>query len=265
MFGYLKIDKKSPEKVKEYFKYSYCSLCKVLNENYGLLGRCIISYDITVLSLFLIDPHIYENFDKIHCIRGKTSTQKNALLRQLSTLNILLFKEKLLDSIKDTGKIQYKILFFLFKKIFEKAQKYDPLLAELTHSLFGEFYKNEANTRDIFSISSVFADIMMKIGCYFNLDKSSNVFLGEISKWVYFIDAVDDLEKDIENDEFNVFKKNKLDDNNISTFIEIYKRIYNPDFNRLNLKNINELTLYHLTKHSIPETTFKIFRGKLYA
>ena len=207
MFGYLKIDKKSPKKVKHYFKYSYCSLCKALGEYYGLFGRCIISYDVTIFTLFVIEPELYKDYKKICCIRGKTCTQNEVIFRKLASLNILLFEEKLIDCINDNGKFKYRLLYFLFKKIFKKAQKNDPDLLELVHLSFRKFYKYESTETGIIEIANRFANVLADIGYFFNFNKEKINILCEISKWVYFIDAVDDLEKDIKNSEFNALKK----------------------------------------------------------
>lgn len=265
MFGYLNISKRSPEKVKQYFKYSYCSLCKALDEHYGPFGRCLISYDVTVFALFVVDPELHKDYKKIHCIRGKTYTQKSEIFRSLASLNILLFREKLIDCINDSGKFRYKFLYFIYKRLFKKTQKNDPALSKLIHLKFAEFYKNETEELNIMEISNRFSDVITEIGFFYKLNKEKNDILGEIAKWVYFIDAVDDLEKDIKNSEFNALKKminNNEDD--FKVFIDLYKLLYKPDFEKLDLKKIDELTIFHLVKHSIPDTTFKIMRRKLY-
>ena len=69
MFGYIRISK--PElKVKEYemYKAVYCSLCKYLGKEYGILSRLTLSYDFTFLALLNMSlKDGCENFHKGRC------------------------------------------------------------------------------------------------------------------------------------------------------------------------------------------------------
>jgi hypothetical protein len=52
LFGYIKISK-GELKIKEYELYRgvYCTLCKVLGKNYGLISRSTLNYDFNFLTL----------------------------------------------------------------------------------------------------------------------------------------------------------------------------------------------------------------------
>lgn len=268
MYGYLKITSNVPKNIKNYFKYSYCSLCKALQKHYGALGSLTLSYDVTVLSLFLIKEEVYKPYKKIYCIGGKTFSQNDEIFRKLSSLNIFLFREKIKDNLNDEKKLKNIILHKIFNKTVKKAEKIDPDLSEIVRNQFIEFYNLEKKNLSIEQLSELFANLMLEILKFLNMNEKYNDIILNISRWVYYIDAVDDFEKDCKSGEFNPLKNyincNKITENEIIILIELYKKIFNPNNLILNKNDYNEVVLRHILYNCIPLTTFYIMRKKRY-
>lgn len=268
MYGYLKLTSNVPKNVKKYFKYSYCSLCKSLQKHYGLLGSLTLSYDVTVLSLLLINEKSFEPYVKIHCIGGKTFSQNDETFRQLASLNIFLLREKLKDNLNDEKKIKNVILWKIFDRIIKKAENLDFELSKIVAEQFDKFYKLEKENPTIIDLCNLFGDLMLNICLSLKMDEKYYNTIINISRWIYFIDVIDDYEKDLKTGEFNPLKgviNPQLafydKDNYI---IDIYRKIFNPISENLNKIYSNEVVLRHILFSSIPLTTFYIMRKKRY-
>ena len=208
MFGYVTINK--PElKIKDFEIYRgyYCGLCHSLRENYGLKGQLTLTYDMTFLALLL--SSLYE--------ADMEETQHRCMLHPLEKRNIIqtkytdyvadiiiLAKWKALDDWQD----ERKILSLAFSKLLKSKPEYKDksdsiraLLKQITTlekqgetnidimaGIFGNI------TRTVFSPQNdMWKESLQKMG----------FFLG---KFIYILDAYDDLEKDIRQNLYNPLK-----------------------------------------------------------
>lgn len=268
MYGYLKITANVPKNVKKYFKYSYCSLCKSLQKHYGMLGSLTLSYDVTILSLLLIKEEFFGSYEKIHCIGGKTPSQNDETFRKLASLNIFLVREKLKDNLQDEKKLKNILLMKFFNRTIKKAENLDTSLSEIVRKEFEKFYKFEKENLSIEQLCELFANLMLEISKNFNMNKKYNDIIVNISRWLYYIDALDDYEKDCKTGEFNPLKYyincNKITENEIIALIELYKKVFISNHEILNKNYSNEVVLRHILYNCIPLTTFYIMRKKRY-
>lgn len=229
MFGYVKINK--PEmKVKEYEAYRglYCSLCRSLGKNFGVLSRLTLSYDITFLllvrlSLGLTVPEFRKGRCPFspskkcnYCINGEEE------LRFSAAVSMMLFYYKIKDNIADGSffrkMLMYIILPYALLK-YRKAEKMYPDVAEMIEEGMlrqSETEKTKTPLTDKAAHES--ADILGKIFAYgFSDEKAKAYRFGYgIGKFVYLADAADDIVKDIKNKSYN-------------PFVEKYKLIKEPD------------------------------------
>ena len=229
MFGYVKINK--PEmKVKEYEAYRglYCSLCRSLGKNFGVLSRLTLSYDITFLllvrlSLGLTVPEFRKGRCPFspskkcnYCINGEEE------LRFSAAVSIMLFYYKIKDNIADGSffrkMLMYIILPYALLK-YRKAEKMYPDVAKMIEEGMlrqSETEKTKTPLTDKAAHES--ADILGKIFAYgFSDEKAKAYRFGYgIGKFVYLADAADDIVKDIKNKSYN-------------PFVEKYKLIKEPD------------------------------------
>ncbi len=247
MFGYV-TPLKSELKFKEfeYFRSYYCGLCNEIKREYGNIPRFCLNYDLTFIG-FLLDG-LYStplNLDSIKCLRHPNKkiiiTKQTNALNYCANLSILLFDYKLTDNIKDDKSIKSKIFKFLLSSSSKKSLlKLENISNKISNNI--TILSNLENSKQISSLDEIthpFSDIMGSILLNFpyKFEDDSEILrknlysLGYfIGKWIYLIDALDDLKEDMDNNNFNP-----------------YNVLYNSnslDFNKLILSCINEIDFY---------------------
>ena len=215
MFGYIVINK--PElKVREFDRYRayYCGLCRGLQNNHGFFARLTLNYDMTFLVIFLqslYEPEEHKEMKRciLHPI-NKHEEITSEVTDYASDMNVLLSWYNLADDWKDDRKLSrgaaMKALSHQAKKVIKKY----PDKAEKIKEYLDELDMIEAsNEEDIEVPAAVFGKIMGEVFTYNDKDplKESVYNCGfYLGKFIYILDAYDDLEEDIKKDEYNGLK-----------------------------------------------------------
>lgn len=214
MFGYVTANE--PElKVKEYHEYKayYCGLCHVLKKKYGFAGQMTLTYDMTFLimlltSLYECEPKQEEHRCKAHPVRPQKMLT-NKFTEYAADMNILLTYHHLMDDWKDEGSkagcVGAGALRHTYKKLKKKYPGKSRAMAYWLHRLH-ELEK--AGEKSIDRVAGCFGKIMETILVYEpdaweDILKRMGFFLG---KFIYIMDAFDDVEKDIESGSYNALK-----------------------------------------------------------
>ncbi len=230
MLGYVKAFK--PEmKVKDYELYRgiYCSLCRALGRNYSPIAQLFLSYDFAfaaVLRLASADAGC--SFIKKSC--PYNPAKKCMICQSRETLDfcshaiIITVFYKILDNMHDGGFKSKLIAFLLYPIIFLMHKKAMRLAPEID-KIIGESMKTQSETEKkkdacIDEAAHPSADALGKI---FSLDfdgerKNSLYTLGYmVGRFVYILDAADDLADDLKNGSFNPFSSeySAINDENI--------------------------------------------------
>lgn len=211
MFGYVLVDK--PElKVREFevYKSWYCGLCRTLKDRSGFLGQMTLTYDMTFLILLL--HGLYEPKERCgECRCVAHPTQKHGIRvdefsEYAADMNLLLMYYKCMDDWNDNKKVSRlgyaKALKGKCKKI---EQRYPEKAQNIADSLL-ELSRLEAeNCRDLDRVSGCFGRLMGEIlACKKDLWEKDLRELGfYLGKYIYLLDAYEDLEKDKEAESFN--------------------------------------------------------------
>lgn len=216
MFGYITPDK--PElKIKDYevFRAYYCGLCKAMGNNYGVLSRFALNYDSVFLGLFLSSLHKEKiEFRKEVCfanpIKKKFIVRSSKSLEYAADINTMLIYHKFKDNWMDEKNYVSATALLVFKNTYKKAAKRNPKANEIIiASLFelGELEKAKCDSFD--QAAEPFAQMMkrlLSIGCYDRDKETIKIveWIGyNIGKWVYVMDAFDDLADDIKKQCYN--------------------------------------------------------------
>lgn len=215
MFGYVVVNK--PEmKVKDFDLYRsyYCGLCRELREKYGIAGQISLNYDMTFVILLLsglYEPPVKKGTTRciVHPVM-KQVVRKNEITEYAADMNLLLTYYKCMDDWADEKKILRLIYAKFLEKgdkkaetaYFEKSQKILSLLKQLS-----EWEK--AGEKDIDRMSGCFGRIMEEIFVYRKDNwepvlRRMGFYLG---KFIYLLDAYDDVEKDAETGNYNPFSE----------------------------------------------------------
>ena len=222
MLGYVQIHK--PElKVREYEIYQgyYCGVCKYIGSTYGQLPRMALSYDAAFLACLLAsvsdDP---DEPAREHCIAhhiNKKTVIRNRAIEYAGDVMLILAWYKLLDDASDEGKTSAKAVMRLLKPLHRKLRnRYAQLCEGIEWNLavLGGLEKSKCQSLD--QAAESFAKIMEVIfreGSLLlyededeeqdNLHETFAKIGYHMGKWVYLMDAADDIEDNIETGAYN--------------------------------------------------------------
>ncbi len=219
MLGYVKAFK--PEmKMKDYelYKGIYCSLCRALGRNYSPIAQLFLSYDFAfaaVLRLAVANGGC--SFVKKSC--PYNPAKKCMICQSRETLDfcshaiIITVYYKILDNIRDGG-IKSKLIAFLLYPIVFLMYKKAKRLAPDIDKIIGESMAKQSETEKkqgvcIDEAAHPSADALGKIFSLGFEDENKNLLytLGYmVGRYVYILDAADDIEDDLKNGNFNPFR-----------------------------------------------------------
>ena len=232
MFGYIMPDK--PElKIKEYemFRGYYCGLCKSMGRSFGNLSRFALNYDSVFLGLLLSAVHNeVPALKKESCIanpvKRKWIVKESPYIDYAADINVLLTYYKLTDNIRDEGGLLPRLGRIAFMKGYRKAASANKELDEIIAASIGaqiQVEKRDCSSTD--EAAEPFAAMLGKLfeEGYCGSDKSVPRVLNwigyNIGKWIYIIDAFDDIEKDIKSGSYNpLLRQYKYDGRDVEAF-----------------------------------------------
>ena len=219
MFGYVTVNK--PElKMREYYKYKayYCGLCRTLKEKYGFLGQFTLTYDMTFLVILLTS--LYESETKrgeLRCVVHPMKKQKllqNEITEYAADMNVLLTYYKLFDDWKDEKSKVGLAGLHVFHKTFLKLKEKYPEKCEVIRKSLGLLQQCEANgeaSPDV--VSRYFGELMAELFVYKKdvWEKTLRKMGFYLGKFIYLLDAYDDLDGDLKTDSYNVLTSMRAD------------------------------------------------------
>ncbi|MCR5101400.1 MAG: DUF5685 family protein [Butyrivibrio sp.] len=211
MFGYISINK--PElKFREYdiYKSYYCGFCEVLKDNFGRSGQLTLSYDLTFMIMLLSDLYDKEpDATYSRCIvhpAHKHQVRKNEFTEYAAEMNILLAYYKALDDWSDDrDRLNFLFAGILKNKVKTISAKYKDKSSLMSTNLEKIHNCEKTNDQNLDKVSGYFGEIMASIFSPYEdiwtpALKQIGFFLG---KFIYIMDAYDDIEKDIKAGSYN--------------------------------------------------------------
>ena len=218
MFGYIRIDE-TELKVKELRAYQgyYCGLCRELGK-YSQISKSMLTYDCTFLYIMLgalteERPSVEVRRCSGRMLKKRAEVTESAV-EYAAAVNVMLAAHKLLDD-KADGKKLRGAAFRLIRRDYKKAcAKYPALAQEVERSLEEQFALEARRETSIDIAADSFAKLLAAI-C-----RNSGVCTGNaefervgyhLGRWLYLIDAVDDIDSDKESNGYNPFILNGLD------------------------------------------------------
>lgn len=232
MFGYIMPDK--PElKIKEFelFRGYYCGLCKSMGRSFGIISRFALNYDSVFLGLLLSSVHNeVPVLKKEGCIanpaKRKWIVKESSHIDFAADINVLLTYYKLKDNIRDEGGLVPRLAQMAFQRGYKNAASRNKQLDRIiAASISSQVQLEEQNCSSMDKAAEPFADMLSKLleAGYKGEDQSTARILGwvgyNLGKWIYLIDAYDDMEKDIKSRSYNpLLTQYKYRDEDIKSF-----------------------------------------------
>ncbi len=220
MFGYVVVNK--PElKFKEFDIYQsyYCGLCQTLKNKYGFKGQVSLNYDMTFLAMLLsllYDGKTNEVNERcvIHPMK-KRLKYFNEYIDYAAQMTIVLAYFKCEDDWLDEKSLTKQTYKKLINHTYENIKKLYPqkiMVVEQELHQINQYEKNEHENID--DLAGCFGRVMGEI-CAFRDDiwhDDLYEFGFYLGKFIYILDAYDDIEEDMKKDTFNPLKKELNDE-----------------------------------------------------
>lgn len=217
MFGYVTVCKERlSEEAYRVFRGYYCGLCKTMGKRCSHLSRVGLSYDITFLALLLsaVDTEDERTIKKrclMHPRRDAVRVPISRAMDYSADAGVILAYLKLLDDVRDGRNIKSLFAVPLFYFGMKRARKRLPTLYGNINVHLKKLCELEKNgCGDIDETADCFAKILEIL---FTPDFIKNArerrtlaWLGyNIGRWIYVMDAYNDIEKDAKRGEYNPF------------------------------------------------------------
>lgn len=198
--------------MKDFYKYKayYCGLCKVLREKYGFLGQLTLTYDMTFLVILL--HSLYESdmsLEEHRCVVHPAKKQKmlyNEITEYAADMNIVLTYFHFADDWKDEKSKAGLVGVRAFRKTYLEIEKKYPKKCRIIRRCLKKLQTCEEQEEENIDITArYFGELMAELLTYrqdvwTKTLRRMGFYLG---KFIYILDAYDDVEKDLENGSYN--------------------------------------------------------------
>ena len=213
MFGYVRpAAQRLTQEQEQCFQSAYCGLCHALGARYGLAGRMILNYDLTFLTMLLSEGegHTCRKRCVMHPLRGRACTCGDAAFDQAADMSVILTWWQLQDGIADHGfwrGMKYRAAALLLRRAYEKARGRCPRFDEITRRHLADLSRLEAERcPSIDAAADTFAQLLSGAAEEVPDPVKRRVLaqlLYHLGRWIYLIDAADDLKKDVRTGSYN--------------------------------------------------------------
>lgn len=217
MFGYVKPS--HPEllvKEYEFYRATYCGVCRALKKYTGALSNVCHSYDSVFLALVRM---LYMEESKIsaqrrrciaHPIKSRPMLQDNPALEYTARAFGILTYYKLLDDINDE-KLGRRMAVGVLRPIFASARSRAGMqrISEICKEKLAQISELErAGERSVDKPAALFGELLGEIfaGGLDGSDRTVTYAVGyHLGKFIYAADAAEDYEKDRKQGSYNPF------------------------------------------------------------
>ena len=219
MFGYVR-PFKSELLVREYdqYKAAYCQLCRALKEHYGRAASFTLSYDCTFYALLMLSTREARlSFHHGRCVMNPLKRcdfleSGGKAYHKAAALSVLLTYHKLRDNLEDDSffKSLGSRLFlpFVSRKARKAAEEYPFLAQEAQKAMDGQ-RQAEENAGGVDACAEPTANLLAALFRELACDSLQGAALERfgyfLGRWVYLMDAADDLLDDLKEGAFNPF------------------------------------------------------------
>ncbi len=273
MIGYLKpdFDELKVKELKLYNSY-YCGICTSISKKYGPFSRLFLSYDAVFFSI-LSDVAKKERiqfgnsrcplppFQKKRIVKSEGVSFGTEISKFFSELKIEDFK-------RDSKGIKHFLSFFL-------VNLKSKTLEEIAGSYMKEMYFYELTREpDPQKMAEIFGNFSRNLSASIDSLKNASTMIYLIGKWIYIADALDDLQKDFKEGNYNPFLEkyksvfeewelfDKIREREKTSLIFLVSRVQ-EEYMNLNLENFAGKSLIeNVIFYGLPKVNKKIIEKK---
>lgn len=218
MFGYIRTD--TPElrvRENEYYKAVYCGMCRAQGKCTGQCSRMTLSYDMVFLALLRLaisgeNPTVKSGRCIAHPFKKRPYLDFCDSLAYCAYASALLVWGKTSDDISDEKglkQLKARLTKPLARRMRKKAlKKYAELDERINNGLKSLAEVEKEKLPSVDAPANRFGELLSEI-LSFGVEGDNAKILRSIGlhigKWIYIVDAVDDLDDDIKKARFNPF------------------------------------------------------------
>ena len=218
MFGYIKTAQSELRlREYEYYRASYCGLCRAMGKCTGQCSRMLLSYDFA----FLVNVRMaltgeQPTFKKRRCLAHPFHPRKmmeiNDQLRYCADASAILAYEKCRDDVADERgfrRFKARLRRLFVAPAYRRARKRYPELAVRVRAQLASLSQGEREGHpSVDEFALIFGELLSEIVCY-GLPEAILPIARQIGRqtgrFIYIVDAIDDLDEDARKKRFNPF------------------------------------------------------------
>lgn len=215
MFGYVR-PLRGELKVADEQRYraAYCGLCRQLGKDYGWISRFYVNYDMTFLYFLLAQTETETAKTKCYCpanpLCPKQAYVSSGPLAFVAAVDVILCYHKLMDDLNDNhwyATMHLRLLAGLTRRSYRKAAAALPDFDALAKRELARQSKLEREgCGSVDEAADPFARLLAGCARYYTdsaLTRPLEQLLYHVGRFVYLVDALDDLPKDVQQNRYN--------------------------------------------------------------
>lgn len=224
MFGYVRPYR--PElrvREDEYYKGTYCGLCKSMGKCTGQCSRLSLNYDFVTFALVRFalageKTSFSQERCLVHPFKKRSVMKRNFQLDYTSCVSSLLFYHKIMDDIADEsfwGRTLTRMFLLppvssMKKRAFKRVDGICELddVCKQKLSLLSDIEVNDAAEPSVDIPAGIFGELLGELMAYGFEDAKKKIAYSvgfHLGKWIYVADALDDAESDTQTGSYNPF------------------------------------------------------------
>ena len=218
MFGYVRAARADMRvREYEYYRASYCGLCRSMGKCTGQCSRMLLSFDFAYLAnvrmaLCETAPAFRKRRCIAHPLRRRLMMERNDQLDYCAAASAILAYEKCRDNVADErgfARLRARLACFFLKGAYRRAKKRVPELALAVREHLRRLAALEKEkTPSVDSVAAVFGDLLADVTAY-GLSGGAAAIARKIGfetgRVIYVLDALDDLAEDVKKKRYNPF------------------------------------------------------------
>lgn len=200
------------------FRTVYCGLCRALGKRYALGMRLILTYDMTILAALLLSLRESAPVADCRCPaklgRRCPTCVEGETIPFAADCSVLLFYHKMRDNLHDSslrGRVLAVLLYPFASWMARWAAKRQPQAAKRIAEAMSRQRAAETAGAGIDAAAEPTAAMMRDLLLMGSGGRADTRVVGRLGyflgRWVYLMDATDDLKQDIKTGDYNPFAK----------------------------------------------------------
>ena len=214
MFGYVRPSLgRLTEEEKVRFQAAYCGLCRTMGRRCGAVSRLFLNYDLTFLAVLLSEGSACETACRrciVHPFRPRRCVRGDAAFETAADMSVILTWWQLRDGVADHGfwrGLPYRLAALALRRGYRRARARQPDFDEGTRAQLAALSALEReNCASLDRPADTFARLLAGAAQGARSPLRRRVLqqlLYHLGRWIYLIDAQDDLEEDRASGNYN--------------------------------------------------------------